>query len=324
MRYLINDCTDPHWNMAFDQWCLEHLDTEEPVFYLWRNRPSVIVGLNQNAWAEVNLPYMQAHGITLARRVTGGGAVYHDLQNLNYTIVGRTSDIERDYPGYTSLIAGAMGRLGLDVEISGRNDILTGGRKISGYAKRVWRDRLMVHGTLMYDVDLETLTRVLDVPGSKMNSKGIASVRSRVANIKDLMPGIAGVEDLQDRLTAVLSNGDAPLHLSPEALTQIDELCSERFSRWEWNWGHSPKADLTRSGSLPCGTITAHICIEQGMISAISLTGDYIGSLPSKAVGDILQGCRYRREDILDRLSAIPVGMYFEKTTPAQITEVVI
>ena len=189
MKYLQNNSTDPHFNMAFDEFCLEQLKADEPVFYLWQNRPSVIIGLNQSAYAEVNLPCLREKGIVLARRVTGGGAVYHDLQNLNYTITGRIRDLETDYPAYVETMARALRQLGVPAEVSGRNDILVDGRKCSGYAKRVSKDRLMIHGTLMYDVDIDTLTQVLATPGSKLSAAGISSVRSRVANLKSIFPG---------------------------------------------------------------------------------------------------------------------------------------
>ena len=161
MKYLQNHSTDPHFNMAFDEFCLEQLKADEPVFYLWQNRPSVIIGLNQSAYAEVNLPFLREKGIVLARRVTGGGAVYHDLQNLNYTITGRIRDLETDYPAYVETMARALRALGVPAEVSGRNDILVDGRKCSGYAKRMSKDRLMIHGTLMYDVDIDTINDVL-------------------------------------------------------------------------------------------------------------------------------------------------------------------
>lgn len=151
MRYLRNTCTDPYFNMAFDEYALEQLPLDEPLFYLWQNKPAVIIGLNQDAYAEVDMNYLRANGIALVRRVTGGGAVFHDLGNLNYTIVGRSTDLNRDYPDYARHVLHALQALGVDAELSGRNDILVCGRKVSGYAKRVYKDRLMVHGTLMYD-----------------------------------------------------------------------------------------------------------------------------------------------------------------------------
>ena len=183
MRFLRNTETNPYYNMAFDEFCLESLKIDEPVFYLWQNKPAVIVGLNQEVNTEVNLEYLKQNDIALARRVSGGGAVYHDWGNLNYTIVGRSEDLERDYPEYAGLMMQALRKLGVSAELSGRNDILVEGKKVSGFAKRVSKNRLMVHGTLMYDVNLDVLTQSLNPPATKLQTKGIASVRSRVTNL---------------------------------------------------------------------------------------------------------------------------------------------
>ena len=166
MRFLRNTETNPYYNMAFDEYCLESLKIDEPVFYLWQNKPAVIVGLNQEVNTEVNLEYLKQNDIALARRVSGGGAVYHDWGNLNYTIVGRSEDLERDYPEYAGLMMQALRKLGVSAELSGRNDILVEGKKVSGFAKRVSKNRLMVHGTLMYDVNLDVLTQILNPPAT--------------------------------------------------------------------------------------------------------------------------------------------------------------
>ena len=197
MRFLVNPSTDPYFNMAFDEYCLTQYSLPGPVFYLWRNRPSVIIGLNQNAFSEVNLEYLENNGILLARRVTGGGAVYHDLQNLNYSIIGRSVSPQP--------VVDALRMMGVAAELTGRNDIFVDGRKVSGYARRVWQDRELIHGTLMYDVDMDALTQALNVPGSKMDAKGIASIHSRVANLKDYLPGSASVTDFAGRLHALLA-----------------------------------------------------------------------------------------------------------------------
>lgn len=215
MRYLRNDSIDPQRNMAFDETALTALTSPEPLFYLWQNAPAVIIGRNQSAYAEVNLPYLRERGIVLARRVTGGGAVYHDLGNLNYSFVGGIREMEALQP--VQLIASFLRSLGVPAEVSGRNDILVQGRKCSGYAKRLAGTRMMIHGTLMWDVDLAALTAALSVPGSKLASSvpgsevassvpgsevvsaGIASVRSRVCNLSEYLPGWT-LEDFRKRL----------------------------------------------------------------------------------------------------------------------------
>lgn len=324
MRYLRNTSTDPHYNMAFDDCCLELLPSDEPVFYIWRNRPSVIIGLNQNAYSEVNIPYIENNGILLARRVTGGGAVYHDLQNINYTIVGRSSDLERDYSGYLHYMVDALRSLGVDAELSGRNDILVDGRKVSGYAKRVWRDRLMIHGTLMYDVDIDTLTDALATDGSKLEGKGIASVRSRVANLKDLLPRFSDVTSLMAELERILADGDEETVLPQDFLDSVTKLSEEKFSTWEWNYGHSKMTDIVRSKRFACGTVEARIVLDAGRIASIVFGGDFLGNRPAETLSSKLVGCRFMREDISEALASENVQDYFDSMESGQLISLIL
>ena len=252
MKSLLNSSIDPHWNMAFDEFTLESLPVDEPVFYLWQNAPSVIIGLNQSAYAEVNLPFLEEKGIVLARRVTGGGAVYHDLGNLNYSIVGPISTMENAY----GIVADALRRLGLPAERSGRNDILVEGRKCSGYAKRLCRNRMMVHGTLMWDINLEDLTQALAVPGSKLEAAGVASVRN------------------------------------PSQLEAVGKMADEKFRTWEWNFGRSPRTTFSRTKKFACGTVTAHYSLEHGVLSELQFTGDFIGARPAEELAEKLKGSK--------------------------------
>ena len=339
MRYLTNPCTDPHRNMAFDEFCLEQLGLDEPVFYLWRNSPSVIIGLNQNAYGEVNLAYLEEKGIVLARRVTGGGAVYHDLQNLNYTIVGRSADLERDYPGYLHFFCDALRGLGVPAELSGRNDILVGGRKVSGYAKRVWHDRLMVHGTLLYDVDLQTLSRALSVPGSKMagaqgaasanaqtataQASGIPSVPSRVANLKALLPRFRDLDELQAALQDILADGDGEIILTPEQHAEIDRIAREKFATREWNLGRSPETRFQRSRKYPCGTVEARFTVTRGILTGLEFGGDFLGDRPAEGLAQELTGCPYDPASIRTRIDAAGPARYFDGMDTAALTELI-
>ena len=235
MNYYEIPCTNPWWNMAFDEWLLQN-GPDEPVFRLWRNEPSVIIGHNQVVAQEVNLEYLQQHGIKLARRVTGGGAVYHDLQNMNYSFAGPIGTVS------PQAFAEALQHLGVPAELTGRNDIFVEGRKISGYARSVWHNRELVHGTLMYDVDIDTLTEVLNVEGSsKLNLKGVASIRSRVTNVRDYLPQFASLDELQAELLRILAKksgnpqlSGTPIQLSKSQLAEIDKLASEKFASSDW------------------------------------------------------------------------------------------
>ena len=319
MKYLQNHSTDPHFNMAFDEFCLEQLKADEPVFYLWQNRPSVIIGLNQSAYAEVNLPYLREKGIELARRVTGGGAVYHDLQNLNYTITGRIRDLETDYPAYVETMARALRALGVPAELSGRNDILVDGRKCSGYAKRVSKDRLMIHGTLMYDVDIDTLTKVLAAPGSKLSAAGVSSVRSRVANLRAYLPQLDGIKAFQAALQALLAENDGEIFLTEAQRTQIEADAAAKYRTWEWIYGHSPVAAFRVKRKFACGTVEASFSLKNGSIDGLRFSGDFLGNLPPDRISDALQGCRYTREDLLEALRCQPIADCFDALTAGEL-----
>ena len=324
MKYIQNHSTDPHFNMAFDEFCLEQLKADEPVFYLWQNRPSVIIGLNQSAYAEVNLPYLREKGIVLARRVTGGGAVYHDLQNLNYTITGRIRDLETDYPAYVETMARALRELGVPAELSGRNDILVEGRKCSGYAKRMSRDRLMIHGTLMYDVDIDTLTRVLDTPGSKLSAAGVSSVRSRVANLKAYLPQFDGIKAFQAALQALLAGNDGEIVLSEDQLARIKADADAKFRTWEWIYGHSPISAFQVRRKFPCGWVEASFSLKSGRIDALRFSGDFLGNLPPDRIANALQGCRYTREAVADALSKEPVENCFDRLSAEELASLLL
>ena len=307
MRFLTNPSTDPWYNLSFDEYCLEQYPSDDSFFYLWRNRPSVIVGLNQNVYAEVNLDYLDAHGICLARRSTGGGAVYHDLQNLNYTFVGRGVSPEP--------VVEALRQLGVRAELSGRNDIFVDGRKVSGYARRVWRDRELIHGTLMYDVDLDTLARALDVPGSKLAAKGVASVRSRVANLKEYLPGFASLDGLQAALQEILADGDAALPFGEDDRAAVQALRDGKYATWAWNHGQSRAATLVRRAVLPCGTVEAQLEVNRGILTSVHFDGDFLGDWPVEEMEEQLTGVRFERNALRETLDLAYVDYYFDGTT---------
>ena len=323
MRYLKNPSTNPYYNMAFDEYCLESLPIDEPVFFLWQNRPAVIVGYNQEVNTEVNLDYLKEKGIDLVRRVTGGGAVYHDLENLNYTIVGRSEDLERDYPEYAALMMKALQALGVPATLSGRNDILVEGKKVSGFAKRVCKNRLMVHGTLMYNVDVDVLTHVLNPSTTKLQSKGIASVRSRVTNLCNYLPELSDIQAFKNRLEEILSNNysDAEYKLSETDLAHIQQLTDEKFATWEWNYGRSPKATLVHSARLACGTVEIHLTLAENRIASCRFGGDFLGNLPASDVEKALTGIPYEINEIRKCLSKLEISRYFDRVSADNLLE---
>lgn len=293
MKFLKQDSLDPHWNMAFDSHVLEHTDFEG--FYLWQDAPSVIVGLSQSVYAEVNLPYIREHEISLARRVSGGGAVYHDLGNLNYTFIG--------YEEGPALIADALRYMGVPAELTGRNDILVEGRKCSGYAKRLAAGRVMVHGTLMFDVDIEELTNALSVPGSKLSAAGVSSVRSRVCNLKEYLP-YGTVAEFRAALQERLGGEAAELPCIGSDVRFKETV--EKFRSWDWIYGKSPKTDFAETRKLPSGTVTMRYSLKRGRFSEVFFEGDFIGSRPAAELAEKLIGLKP------EELSSIDTSPYFD------------
>lgn len=302
MKYLTNPCTNAHWNMAFDEFSLEGLDVQEPLFYLWQNAPAVIIGLNQSPYAEVNLPYLEENGILLARRVTGGGAVYHDLGNLNYSIVGPVQDMEQAF----EIMPEALRKLGVPAERTGRNDILVEGRKCSGYAKRLSRNRMMIHGTLMWDVDLEVLTEALKVPGSKVSAKGIASVRSRVANLREYLPQYPTLKAFQSALQDLLADGDPEYPLTAAQREAVDREAREKFGTWVWNFGHSPETTHQGRKKFACGTVEVLYSLKNGLLTEVTFQGDFLGNRTATELAAELKGKRPEELALLD------VSAYFD------------
>ncbi len=268
----------------------------------------MIIGLNQNAYSEVNLDYLNSHGITLARRVTGGGAVYHDLQNMNYTIIGKNPSPQP--------MVDALRSLGVPAELTGRNDIFVEGRKVSGYARRVSHNQEIIHGTLMYNVDLDTLTHVLDTPGSKMQAKGISSVKSRVANLKEYLPQFKSLDELQAALQEILSAGDGQMPLSAEQVAEVRRQADEKFSTWDFIYGHSHEADFRCKAKLSCGTVEANIRVDRGLITRLDFSGDFLFDTPAQELATKMTGLRYAPAEVKAFLATQPVSTYFRAATP--------
>ncbi len=247
----------------------------------------------------------------MARRVTGGGAVYHDLQNMNYTIIGKNPSPQP--------MVDALRQLGVPAELTGRNDIFVEGRKVSGYARRVSHNQEIIHGTLMYDVDLDTLVKVLDTPTSKMQAKGISSVKSRVANLKEYLPQFKSLDELQAALQEILSAGDGQMSLSDEQIAEVRKQADEKFSTWDFIYGHSHEADFHCKAKLFCGTVEANLRVDHGLITRLDFTGDFLFDNPAADLAAKMIGLRYDRPAVKSFLESQPVATYFRGATADEI-----
>ena len=319
MDYYWNGRTDPAYNLALEEIMTAQADA--PFVMLWRNRSAVILGRNQNAVREFDSAYAREHGIAVVRRMTGGGAVYHDSGNLNYSIFSFGSDADgrfADFASFAGPVLDALRSLGVDAAFSGRNDILVGGRKVSGSAKRVHDGRILFHGTLLFDVDLEAMTAVLTPPQAKIEAKGVSSVRARVANLKEFLPHM-DCEAFRLALERELlgSRGpDAKRPIPDNWMREAERLADERYRSWEWTFGASPDFTFERTRRFPCGTVTVRLDVHRGVIRYAEFTGDFFGASPVAELADALSGCPHRADALRDALSRIEVGCRIAGLTP--------
>lgn len=315
MKLYRNDSTDPYFNLAAEQYLL---DTEpDSVFMLWRNDRAVILGRNQNAYAEINRPFAEEHRIAVVRRLTGGGAVFHDLGNLNFTfIVPRDECPELDFARFARPIADALRKLGVPAELSGRNDLTADGRKISGNAQCVYKGKVMHHGTLLFSADLSALAGALRVDEEKIRSKGIKSVRSRVANLSEYLPqmDVTGLRDYLEDCFPFEKTG-----FSKEQTDGIGRLKREKYATWEWNYGSSPAFGTSAKKRFPYGGVELSFESDRGVLTDVRIEGDFFGTAPVEELEEALAGCRLIRDELAKRLARADVGRYISGAEPDEI-----
>ena len=307
MRSIFNPCTDPYFNIASDEYILD--SSRDDVFMLWRNSSSVIIGKNQNAWGEVNVPYVTGHDIPVVRRITGGGAVFHDLGNVNFSFVARADDSTKlNFEKFSRPIISALASFGVDASLDGRNDLVAEGFKISGNAECVKKNRhgdmmLLHHGTLLFGADMSRLAAALLVDPEKIASKGIKSVRSRVKNISEL-ESYRGPRDVEEFLLRIMNEigSGAVSGFSDAEKEEINERRREKFATWEWNYGASPAFESKKKSRFPFGTVEMHFTCREGRISDIKIFGDFFGTEDIGALECSLIGERYERESLSARL----------------------
>ena len=281
MIYLESHSTDPYFNLALEEYVFEQMDRSKSYFMLWQNNNAIVVGKYQNTAEEIDQAYVDAHGIRVARRLSGGGAVYHDKGNLNFTfIVDRADAPGLNFKVFVEPVIRALARFGVHAEFTGRNDLTIDGMKFSGNAQYARHGRLLHHGCIMLDSNLTSVADALRVKEAKFDSKAVKSVRSRVTTINAHAPSPISMADFKGALRAcAMASGE----LEPYALTEADVLAvqklrDEKYATWAWNYGFSPPYDMVRERKFPAGLVTAHLSAEGGKIKAVRLYGDFFGS----------------------------------------------
>lgn len=321
MRFIEGQSFDPAFNLAMEEYLFRAPLEENGYFLLWRNVPSVIIGRFQNTAQEVNRPFVEARGIRVVRRISGGGAVYHDLGNLNYSfIVPNDEESPFDFAKHAAPVIGALAGLGVTAVFSGRNDLTINGLKFSGSAQHMDGKRLLHHGTLLFDSDLSILGQALNVDPSKFESKGFKSVRSRVTNILPHLPAPMAMEGFIAAIRDCLS-GLERRPLSGAEVRAIEKLSDEKYSSWEWNWGESPAFTERKERRFPWGKVEALLTAERGIITGARFYGDFFSLADPVELGDLLSGCPLRREELENRLSSLPLEDFFRGADAGEFAE---
>ena len=293
--------TDPQINLAIEEYVLRTMDTDKDSFLLFYiNAPSIIIGKNQNTIEEIDTDYVDANGIKVVRRLSGGGAVYHDLGNLNFSFITKDDgDSFRNFKKFTEPVVEALARMGVKAELLGRNDILVEGRKISGNAQFSTNGRMFSHGTLMFDTAIDEVVSALKVRKDKIESKGIKSIRSRVANISEFLEEPMTIEQFRLEVLKSIFEGEENIkyvELTEDDWANIHELSKERYANWDWNYGKSPKFNMQHSHRFPVGGIDVRLQVNKGIIEDVNIFGDFFGVGEVDVIEESLKGVKYDRQ----------------------------
>ncbi len=324
MIYIYNKITDPYFNLAAEEYVLKQFSDE--CFMLWRNRPSIIIGKNQNALAEINLDYVKEHNIPVVRRLSGGGAVFHDLGNVNFTfIVNDDLNGFNDFRRFTQPIIDVLRKLSLNAEFSGRNDITIDGKKISGNAQYYYKNRILHHGTLLVSSNMADLSAALKVRPIKFEDKGVKSVSKRVTNINEHLEKPIDIEEFINLIMddiRLTTGGSGLYEFTDEDIRNIEKLKNEKYSTWEWNFGMSPDYNLKNEKKFSGGTVEVDLNVSDGIIKDIKIYGDFFGKKDVKDVEEMLKGVKHSENDVIDVLSSMDIGEYFSNITLENLLEV--
>lgn len=319
MLFIDNEgITDPRVNLAIEEYALKYLPADNMYLLFYINEPSIIIGKNQNTMEEINTEYVEEKGIHVVRRLSGGGAVYHDLGNLNFSFITKDDGQSfHNYRKFTEPVVQALKKLGVEAELTGRNDIQVGERKISGNAQFAYKGRMFSHGTLMFDTHVEHVVAALKPNAEKIKSKSIKSISSRVANISEFLKAPMDIGEFREELLKSIFEGKTieQYQLTPEDWIKIREISAERYQNWDWNYGNSPEFNVRQTKRLTSGTYDVRLNVVKGHINEATIFGDFFGVGDATEVAEKLIGVRYEDVSVEAALSDVDLSHYFGAIT---------
>jgi len=321
--------TDARVNLALEEHVLREKLVDDDCVLFYINAPAIIIGRNQNTIEEIDAEVVDAKGIRVVRRISGGGAVYHDQGNLNFSFMTRAiRDRFSRYDQFTRPVIEVLRGLGVPAELGGRNDILADGRKISGNAQFATPDRMFSHGTLLFDSNLDDVTAALRPRPGKVESKGMKSIRSRVANIREFVGEPITVDELRERiLEAIFGTRDRSripsLQIAEDDWSAVQALVERRYGAWSWNYGENPPSNVRRTRRFPAGEIDVHVDVQAGRVAAVRIFGDFMGRNDVVELETRLIGLPYERAAVLDALAGIDVSDFFGDVSADDVAAVI-
>ena len=334
MLLIINDSKNAYFTQAAEEYLIDSFD--EDIVMLWRNDNTVVVGKNQNTIEEIDAQYVRDNGINVVRRLTGGGAVFHDLGNVNYTVIQTYREgLFSNYEYFTEMVRDFLQGLGVRAVLSGRNDLMIDGKKFSGNAQCVRNGRMMHHGTLMFSSDVRDISGALTPNRKKIESKAVKSVRSHVTNISSHMRQHENNETEESSMSAeefmlllydfYLENypGAVPYELTDSDRAAIQKLADEKYSTWGWNYGASPAFAAAASRKFDFGLVDVRLNVSRGRIKNIRIYGDYFGVRSMSEIEEMLAGTEYRIDAVEQALSRVNLSDYISGMTADELAELI-
>lgn len=323
MLFIVSKSHHAPINIATEEYIINHIP--EDVFLLYINSPSIIIGKHQNTLGEINEDYVRQHNIPVVRRLTGGGAVFHDLGNLNFSfIVSDSKDKPYTFEKYTRPVIEILNDLGVQARLEGRNDLTIKGMKFSGNAKAIIKGRTLQHGTILFSSQIADLSQALKANPLKFQDKAVKSIRSRVTNVSEHLSTPLSLEGfislIHKRLRELYQNAK-DYSFSEAELKEIEELSRQKYESWEWNFGRSPKYAKHRAIRTHAGTIEAWLKVKKGIVTGIKFYGDYFGLKDSSELETLLSGKPHQREALMEVLSTISLEDYFGPVCAEEILD---